>query len=139
MALSAVVCLCALQAPVQAGTTGTVSGKVTDQGGRPVIAATVQIVGLRLGAYTNTEGEFTILNIPPGTYDVKASRLGFNAVTLTGVVVSADKTARAEFKMGDTTLKTEEVVVVAERPPVDLKKTSSQTSLDSKEIEQLPV
>lgn len=139
MALSAVVCLCVLQSPVQAGTTGTVSGTVTDQGGRPVIAATVQIVGLRLGAYTNTEGAFTILNIPPGTYAVKASRLGFNAVTLTGVVVSADKTARADFKMGDTTLKTEEVVVVADRPPVDLKKTSSQTSLDTKEIEQLPV
>ncbi len=122
-----------------AGTTGAVVGTVVDQEGRPVVAATIQVVGLRLGAYTNAKGEFTILNVPPGTYGVKASRLGFNPVTMDGVIVSADKTARLEFRMGDTTIKTEEVVVVAKRPPVDLKVTSSQTSLDTKEIEKLPV
>ncbi len=138
-ALVAVCCLVFVAPTLQAGTTGSIAGTVTDQEGRPVVAATVQVVGLRLGAYANAQGEFTILNLPPGTYDVKASRLGFNPVTITGVLVSADKTMRIEFKMGNTTLKAAEVVVVAKRPPVDLKITSSQSNLSSKEIEQLPV
>ena len=68
-----------------AGTTGTVSGRVVDQDGAPVIAATILIVGTRLGAYTDADGKFAILNVPAGTYEVKASRLGFNPVTVTGV------------------------------------------------------
>ena len=133
------VCLMLVHAVCRAGTTGTVAGQVIDPDGQPVVAATVLVVGTRLGAYTDGEGNFTILNVPPGTYAVKASRLGFNAVTLTDVIVSADRTARLEFKMGDTTLQTEEVVVVAERPPVDLKVTSSQATLSADEIETMPV
>ncbi len=139
VAATAVCCLTVFPQSLHAGTTGTIGGTVTDQEGRPVVAATIQVVGLRLGAYANGQGEFTILNIPPGTYDVKASRLGFSPVTVSGVIVSADKTTRVEFKMGDTTLQAAEVVVIAKRPPVDLKVTSSQSTLSSKEIEQLPV
>jgi len=139
MAILAVVCL--VQAPVtaEAGTTGTITGQVIDSDGRPVVAATVIVAGTRLGAYTDNEGNFNILNVPSGTYDVKASRLGFNAITISEVVVSADRATRLELKMGDTTLRAEEVVVVAERPPVDLKVTSSQASLTREEIESLPV
>jgi outer membrane receptor protein involved in Fe transport len=122
-----------------AGTTGTIAGQVIDPDGRPVVAATVIVVGTRLGAYTDAEGKFNILNVPSGTYSVKASRLGFNAVTMSEVVVSADQTTRLELRMGDTTLKAEEVVVVAERPPVDLKVTSSQTTMTREEIQNLPV
>ena len=53
--------------------------------------------------------------------------------------VSADKTTTLDVGLGDTTLQTEEVVVVAERPPVDLKLTSSQATLTTEEIEDLPV
>lgn len=135
----AVWCLAAAPAVLRAGTTGTVAGTVTDREGRPVAAATIEIVGLRMGAFADGGGSFTILNVPPGTYDVRASRLGFNPVTVQGVVVSADKTTRVDFQMGDTTLQAEEVVVVADRPPVDLKVTSSQTTLTTEEIENLPV
>jgi len=136
----ALCCLLLLAAlPLHAGTTGTLSGRVLDADGKPVAAATVLVVGTRLGAYSDAEGKFLILNVAPGTYEVKASRLGFNAVTVTGVVVSADNTTRLDFKMGDTNLKTEEVVIIAERPPVDLKVTSSQATLTTEEIEDLPV
>ena len=124
---------------VLAGTTGTIAGRVIDPDGRPVVAATVVVVGTRLGAYTDAEGKFNILNVAPGTFAVKASRLGFNAVTISGVVVSADRNTILELQMGDTTLQTEEVVVIADRPPVDLKVTSSQSTLSREEIENLPV
>ncbi len=125
--------------PAVAGTVGTLSGRVLDADGKPVVAATVLVVGTRLGAYTDAEGKYLILKVPPGTYEVKASRLGYNAVTTSGVVVSADNTIHVDFKMGDTNLNTEEVVVVAARPPVDVKVTSSQATVTTEEIEQLPV
>lgn len=140
LALALVLSLAAA-APVRvlAGTTGTISGRVLDQDGRPVVAATVLVVGTRLGAYVDAEGNFTILNVQPGTYEVKISRLGFNPVTVQEVVVSADAIAKVDVAMGDTTLKAEEVIVVATRPPVDLKQTSSQANVTTEEIEQLPV
>ena len=115
-------------------------GTVIDPDGKPVVAATVLVVGTRLGAYTDNEGKFTILNVPPGTYAVKVSRLGYNAVTIERGASSRPTRPRAStVKLGDTTLQTEEVVVIAERPPVDLKLTSSQATLTTEEIESLPV
>jgi len=125
--------------PALAGTTGTLSGHVLDGDGKPVVAATVLVVGTRLGAYTDAEGRYLIMKVPPGTYELKASRLGFNAMTVSGVVVSADNTTKQDFKLGDTALATQEVVVVAERPPVDVTVTSSQVTMTTEEIEDLPV
>jgi outer membrane receptor protein involved in Fe transport len=122
-----------------AGTTGTLSGRVVDEDGGPVLAATIQLVGTRLGAYTDADGRFSILNVQPGTYEVKASRLGFNPVTTSGVIISADLTTRVDIRLGGTTLRAEEVVVVAERPPVTLGLTSSQSNLTTEQIEELPV
>ena len=134
-----VVCLLLVPVHLWAGTTGTLTGKVADGSGEPVVAATVLLVGTRLGAYSDAEGVYTIFNVPAGTYEVKVSRLGYNSVTTEQVRVSADKTTNLDVGLGDTTLKTEEVVVVAERPPVDLKLTSSQATMTTEEIEDLPV
>ena len=133
------VCLLLVPASLWAGTTGTLTGKVTDGSGDPVVAATVLLIGTRLGAYSDAEGVYTIYNIPAGTYAVKVSRLGYNSVTTEQVRVSADNTTALDVGLGDTTLQTEEVVVVAERPPVDLKLTSSQATMTTEEIEDLPV
>ena len=135
------VLVCLLGAPggVLAGTTGTLTGLVTDADGKPVVAATVLLVGSRFGAYTDAEGRYTILNVPADTYAVKVSRLGYNSVTTAEVRISADRQTTLDVDIGDTTLQTEEVVVIAERPPVDLKLTSSQTTVTTEEIDELPV
>lgn len=122
-----------------AGITGTLSGRVVDEDNAPVVAATILVVGTRHGAYTDADGRFTILNVTAGTYDVRASRLGYSPVTLSGVVISADQATRADIRLGGTTLRAEEVVVVAERPPVNLGMTSSQVNLTTEQIEELPV
>ena len=135
----AAVCLLMVPCSLWAGTTGSLTGKITDADENPVVAATVLLVGTRLGAYSDAEGNFSILNIPAGTYVVKVSRLGYNSVTTEEVRISADAATTLDVGLGDTTLQTEEVVVVAERPPVDLKLTSSQANLTTEEIEDLPV
>lgn len=138
-ALAILVGMASAPPPLLAGTTGTLSGRVVDEDGAPVAAVTILVVGTRLGAYSDGEGRFTILNISAGTYEVRASRLGYNPVTVAGVVISADQATRLDIRLGGTTLRAEEVVVVAERPPVTLGLTSSQANLTTEQIEDLPV
>ena len=78
-----------------AGTTGKVAGKVLDaQTGEPLVGVNVLLVGTTLGASSDIEGEYFILNIPPGTYAVKASAVGYGPVTVDAVRVTADQTTR---------------------------------------------
>jgi hypothetical protein len=61
-----------------AGTTGKIKGKVTDrETGEPLPGANVLIVGTTFGAASDFDGEFVILNVPPGVYTVKATFIGY--------------------------------------------------------------
>jgi outer membrane receptor protein involved in Fe transport len=124
---------------LQAGTTGKLAGTVLDQDQKPVVAATVIVAGLNMGAYSDTLGAFTILNIPSGTYEISFSRLGYEKTLVNSVVISADRTTRLSIELKEAAVAMEEVVVTAERPPVDLNKTSSEVTLTSEEIEALPI
>jgi outer membrane receptor protein involved in Fe transport len=126
-------------APGRAGTTGKISGRVVDSEQKPVVAATVALVGQPFGAFTNADGRFNVLNVPPGSYDVRISRVGLEPYQITGVVVSADNTTTLNAVLQVAGIKTETVVVRATRPPVDIGLTSSLQSVQAKDIAQLPV
>lgn len=112
---------------------------MTNPAGVPVAGAKVTIVGTALTAESNEDGEFVILNVPSDEYIVKATHIDYQAYIIYDVLVSADRTTRLEMKLADLTLQTEEVVVIAERSAVDLKITSSQATLTTDQIEDLPV
>lgn len=122
-----------------AGVTGKLAGRVLDAKKQPVEAATVVLVGTRLGAYTGADGRYQILNIPSGTYTVSFSRLGFAGQRIQNVVVSADQTTTLDAALRETEVTAEEVVVTAERPPVEIGTTSTSTTLTTEQIESLPV
>jgi Zn-dependent protease len=64
-----------------AGTTGKISGTVVDaQTGAPLIGCNVILDGTNLGAATNLDGGYYILNISPGTYSLRASMIGYGSV-----------------------------------------------------------
>ena len=92
---------------------GKITGKVTEAGtGDPMPGVNVQIVGQSMGAATDINGEYFILNIPPGTYQVKASIIGYKSIIKTGVEVSTNHTTEIDFKMEETVLELNESVVV---------------------------
>ncbi len=123
----------------RAGTTGTIAGQVLDQYGDPVAEAVVTVLETDLEATTDAEGNFSILSVPPGTYSVRGAKSGYQSFTLTENIVSSDRTTRVYLQLGDANLLTEEMVVIAEKQPVDLNTTSSLATLTTKEIENLPV
>ncbi|MDZ7625174.1 MAG: carboxypeptidase-like regulatory domain-containing protein [Ignavibacteriaceae bacterium] len=64
-----------------AGTTGKIAGKVTDsKTGEALPFVNILIEGTNLGAATDIDGNYVILNIPPGKYNVKAQYIGYQAV-----------------------------------------------------------
>jgi hypothetical protein len=79
---------------------GTISGSVTaSDGGAGISGATVAVEGTALSAVTDGSGNYTIANVPAGTYSVTASATGYVSKTTTGVVVTAGNTTTANFAL----------------------------------------
>ncbi len=124
-----------------AGTTGKIAGKVVDnETGQPLVGVNVIIEGTTTGAATDMEGEYFIINIPPGIYSVVARMIGYNSQRFEQVRVTVDLTTNLDFKLSSTILDMgEEVVVTAERTPIQKDLTSSERSIGSDQIDQMPV
>jgi hypothetical protein len=71
---------------------GAVSGTVTLDGAPDNSGATVSVVGTTRSATTDALGFYVVENVPAGTYDVRFSKLGYVAETVSGVVVVEDDT-----------------------------------------------
>ncbi len=123
-----------------AGTTGKITGRVTDiETGQSLPGVNVIIEGTTLGAATNFNGEYVILNVPPGTYSLKFSMMGYADHHVQNVRVVIDLTTAIDAKMKIGVISGEEVVVVAERPVVQRDVSNSQMTIESEKIEQIPV
>ena len=124
-----------------AGTTGKLAGIVTDQAtGEALPGVNVIVEGTTLGASTDLDGAFVILNIPPGTYNVVAQYIGYKDHRFENVKVNIDLTTELSFSMQEATLELEEaVVVIAEREMVTKDLTASTAKVDAEEIQILPI
>lgn len=131
--------LCSLPSASFAGTTGKLAGRVLDKQKQPLPGANVILAGTTLGAAADVQGYYRILNIPPGTYRVQFSIIGYQTYAVEKVLVSSDNTTTLNAELGEETLAAEEVVVVAERPVVETNLTSSIATVTSENIESLPV
>ncbi len=96
------------------GQTGTIGGKVTAVGGDALPGANVKIQGLMLGAATNINGEFTITNVPIGTYNLEAGFIGYTSLTRE-VKVTSNQTATVNFQLEESALMLDEIVVTGTR------------------------
>ena len=133
-----ILCLIFLQV-IFAGTTGKISGKVVDENNQPLIGCNIVVKGTSLGAATNIKGEYFILNIPPGKYDLTASMIGYGTVTVEGTLVMVDLTAKTNFFLKPETIEGDVITVTAEKPTVRLDQTSMSAVVSSEDIENLPV
>jgi len=125
---------------VYAGTTGKIAGKIIDAGsGEPLIGANVIIVETNLGAATDFDGNFFIINIPPGKYEVKASIIGYTPLVVQNVKVSVDQTTKLDFELQTEALEMGDVVIIATRPIVQKDLTSTQSNISGDDIKMLPL
>ncbi len=111
---------------VFAGTTGKVAGVVVDkETGEGLAGVNVYFEDTSLGAATDVDGYYVIINIPPGTYKLSVSMIGYALHTIERVKVQVDRTSTHNVLLASETMETDVVVVVAERPLVERDRTSS--------------
>ena len=96
---------------VSAQEPGRIAGRVTAiQSGGPVGEVQVFIPGAGIGTLTRQNGNFIILEIAPGTYEIRAERIGFAAGSQQ-VTVTAGATAEVDFQLTTQVLGLDEIVV----------------------------
>lgn len=110
---------------IYSGETGKISGKAIDKANKePLLGASIVIIARweegvekkipeMRGASTNMDGDFFILNVPPGLYSVKASYVGYRSEVVTLVKVDVDKTSEVNFFLETDAVQGKEVVVSA--------------------------
>jgi outer membrane receptor protein involved in Fe transport len=120
---------------------GKISGKVTDTNtGEAIPGVNVVVVGTTYGATTNKDGEYFILNVPPGTVSLKATSVGYGSVTKTEIQISIDHTTAVNFKLSESVIElNQSIVVVAERPLVEKDLTSTRHFVSAEDIAVRPV
>lgn len=122
-----------------AGTTGKIAGRVTDSDGNPLIGATVMIVGTTFGAMTDPNGEYFIINLQPGTYDLKSRMVGMGEQTMEGASVIADMTTRMDFVLSPEAVGVTVIKVTDQRGMILRGVTSSVSVVTRDEIKTMPV
>ncbi len=125
---------------LSAGTTGKISGRAVDkQTGMGLPGVNVVVVGTSRGAATDLDGFYQIINLPPDSYTLQASMMGYGKVTIQGVKVNVDKTTKQDIMLTSEVLQGEEVTILAERPLVEKDRTNTTYYVDSETIGDLPV
>jgi hypothetical protein len=144
LALPAVVALlCSSPRELAAqAVSGTILGSVKDTSGGFIPGATVTLVntgtGLSRSVTTDTNGEYTAPQLPTGTYSVSAEITGFKKQTLANVHVGVDQKVRIDLKLevGDMT---EAIEIQAETPLLQTSSSDLSATVESKQIETLPL
>ena len=122
-----------------AQSTGKITGKVVDQiSNERLPGVNVIVVGTDLGASTDLNGEFTISGLAPGSYQLKASYIGYNSNTKSDIVVNTAKPSNVFFKLSESIIELEGVTVTSdffETPPTEV---SSIKTFSYEEIRRSP-
>jgi len=92
---------------------GTITGRVTETGtGQPVADASVMIVGTTRGARTDAEGRYRITDVPAGSAQVRALRIGYSS-TLQTITVAPGGSNTADFALSTAAISLDRVLVTA--------------------------
>lgn len=125
---------------LMASTKGRIKGTVVDlQTGEALIGANVIVIGTSAGAASDANGEFLLLNLEAGTYELRASYLGYQSITMTEVRVNADLTTYISFELPSEDVQVGTVEIVAKRPLIKKDATNAVRLTTSEDIEALPV
>ena len=122
--------------------TGDLHVMVRDPKGSVVLNAAVtardQSKGLERSTSENTDGQYRILLLPPGTYTITVTASGFATATVTNVVITVG--TMAEIPISLSVAGTEEVVNVSSSAElVETQRTSTTDTINQRRIDNLPI
>ena len=116
---------------------GKLGGKVTDAESKEgLIGANIVILNTDMGAASDVNGDYFILNVTPGTYDVKVSYVGYGDQILRNIKIVPGVTQELNVTLIPGIELRE--IVVTDRP-FETKATNTVKVFSDKEINNLPV
>ena len=122
-----------------AQTTGKISGKIVDaKTGDPLIGTNVIVENLNTGAATDGNGDYFVINLPPGNYDIRASMIGYEPMIMKNVRVSVNRTSYVNFDLRQGMLQGEAVIVEAKKITTKRDQTSTVKNVSSEIMDLLP-
>jgi len=109
------VCLL-LTGALSAAPEGRLTGRVLDrETGEPMPGVNIMLIGTVLGTTSDAEGRFILTRIPPGTYQVRFSMIGYSSVIRDGVTIRADRAGNLDVAMEQTVIEVAELMVTANK------------------------
>jgi len=121
---------------------GSITGVLSDSSGAAIPAAKVSVRNVSNGATyqstTNVNGQFTLPNLPPGSYEAVFEAPNFKRLVRGGIELGATEVARVDASM-EVGAVTESVSVVAETEKLQTETPEVSTSLTNRELIDLPL
>jgi hypothetical protein len=138
--------ICVLFAAVKSGsaqgTTGTITGTVTDPSGSVIAGATVTIKQIETNAartlVSSDAGTYKATLLQPGHYTVKVERTGFKSSTQAGLTLTIDETLLVDMKL-EIGATTESVEVTTAPPVIQTEDSSVGQLIDAQAIQNTPL
>ena len=110
-------------------TRGSIAGHVTDALGGVLQGATVVLTPKVGKAATDSHGDYTIVDLPPGDYTVSVKYVGFSDYT-TKITVESGKAVHVDVKL-DVAAQSSEILVTDERPKGEAEQINRQRTADN--------
>src|SRR5262245_41460039 len=127
---------------VRAQAVGTITGVVADQSGAVMPGVTVEIANTATGQVRTTvtaaDGFYTVVQLQPGMYSVKATIAGFSTLVGAGIVVSVGDTSRVDLRLALLGVQ-ESVTVTGEAPLVETSHATLGITIDQQKVVELPL
>src|SRR5258705_1369490 len=122
--------------------TSTFNGRALDQGDAVLPGVTVTVTNTSTGvvrtSVTNAEGVFYIPGLEPGIYNIKSELPGFQTSVRDRVNLAVNTTITLDFKLALASV-TEAVTVTGEAPLIEVSQSKVASSIQAKELENLPM
>jgi hypothetical protein len=122
-------------------TTGVIEGVVSDPTGAVLPGVTVALRNTATNftqlQVTSAQGMYRGVLLPLGPYEVKATLEGFAPQVVRGIDLGVGQTLTVNVKMSQATA-SEQIVVTAAAPLVEVARTEGATRLDQKAMSDLP-
>jgi TonB-linked SusC/RagA family outer membrane protein len=120
-------------------TTGSISGKIVDAKGEPLIGVIVLDEETKQGAPTDLEGNFKIANLKEGEHSFLIRLAGYAPVKKKVTIKAGESATLGSFGMEETSKQLNEVLVVGYGTSIKREVTGSISKVGAKDLENVPV
>ncbi len=119
---------------------GKITGQVTDRETKePLIGANVILEGTALGASTDVNGNYSILNVSAGSYNLRTTYVGYQPTTISSVSVVSGLTRELNVQLASTAVQLNAVEIIATRPLIEKTATNAVRITTTDDIKNLPI